>query len=117
MTHDDELRDPQLSSYFRGHVVERKAPKSWVEDALAIPEQMFLPEKPEPWLVTFAPHLGALFLIGSTVWALCHPVSREILSAYLPRFQGAYGPFLMLAGLLTPLLLVLCERGFRRFRA
>ena len=111
MNHNDELRDPQLSAYFRserGHV-----PETWVRDALDIPSRIPLPEKPEPFLVTIAPHLGALFLIGTTAWALFHPVSRELLSAHLPRFQD---PLLLLAGLLTPALLVLCDRGFRRFR-
>jgi hypothetical protein len=116
MTHDDELRDPQLSAYLKTEIERTMAPKSWVRDALAISEPGSLPEKPEPWLVAFAPHLGALFLIGSAGWALMHPVSREILSAYLPRFQGAYGTLLLLAGLITPILLVLCDRGFRRFR-
>jgi hypothetical protein len=116
MTHDDELRDPQVSAYFKNEVLRTKAPKPWVDDALAISEPLSLPETPEPWLVAFAPHLGALFLIGSAAWALMHPVSREILFTHFPRFQGAYGPFLIVAGLLTPILLVLCDRGFRRFR-
>jgi hypothetical protein len=63
--------------------------------------------------VTLAPHLGALFLIGSAAWVLFHPVSRELLFSHMPRFQD---PLLLVAGLLTPALLVLCERGFRRFR-
>jgi len=111
MKHDDDLRDPRLSGIFQNQ--RNKAPDAWVEDALAVPDHVVLPEKPEPWLVTLAPHLGALFLIGSGAWALFHPVSRNLLSTHLPRFQD---PLLLLAGLLTPALLVLCDRGFRRFR-
>ena len=109
MKHDNDLRDPQLSTYFQSE--RRRVPETWVEDALDIPNHVMLTEKPEPWLVTFAPHLGALFLIGSAAWALFHPVSRGVLSAFVPRFQDP----LLWAGLLTPALLVLCERGFRRF--
>ena len=111
MNYDDDLRDPQLSEFFRNE--RRKVPASWVLDVLTVPDQISLLERPEPWLVTFAPHLGALFLIGTAAWVLFHPVGREVLYAHLPRFQD---PFLMLAGLLIPMLLVLCERGFRRFR-
>jgi hypothetical protein len=111
MKHDDNLRDPQLSAHFQSE--RRRVPETWVEDALDIPNHVTLTEKPEPILVTVAPHLGALFLIGTAAWALFHPVSREVLSALVPRFQD---PLLLLAGLLTPALLVLCERGFRRFR-
>jgi len=111
MNPNDELRDPRLSAYFQSQ--RNRAPDAWVEDALAVPGHVTFPDKPEPWLVTFAPHLGALFLIGSTAWALFHPVTRHVLFARLPRFED---PFLLLAGLLTPALLVLCERGFRRFR-
>src|SRR5262245_13275970 len=110
MNHDDELRDPQLSNYFQHQ--RNKAPDAWVEDAMAVPDHV-VPEKPEPWLVTFAPHMGALFLLGTAIWALLHPVSREVVFALVPRFQD---PLLLMAGLLTPALLVLCERGFRRFR-
>jgi hypothetical protein len=111
MNHDDELRDPRLSTYLQSR--RSKAPEAWVDDALSVPDHVVLPDKPEPWLVTLAPHLGALFLIGTAAWALFHPVSRELLSAHLPRFQD---PLLLLAGLLTPAFLVLCDRGFRRFR-
>ncbi len=111
MNHDDELRDPQLSNHFQS---ERKsAPAGWVKDAMAVPDRVTLNDKPEPWLVTLAPHMGALLLIGSALWALFHPVSREVLFAPIPRFQD---PLLLLAGLFTPLLFILCERGFRRFR-
>jgi len=109
MKHDNDLRDPQLSTYFQSD--QHRVPETWVEDALDIPNHVTLTE-PEPILVTVAPHLGALFLIGTSVWALLHPVSREVLSALVPIRD----PLLLLAGLLTPAFLVLCERGFRRFR-
>jgi hypothetical protein len=111
MNHDKDLRDPQLTSLLRNEPHE--VPKSWIEDALGVPDHVSIPAVPEPWLVTFAPHLGALFIIGSAAWALFHPAGREMLFEHLPRFQD---PLLMLAGLLTPLLMILCERGFRRFR-
>ena len=111
MNHDNELRDPQLTSLLRNE--RREVPQSWIDDALSVPDHVSLPAEPEPWLVTFAPHLGALFLIGSVIFGLAHPAGREMLLGHLPRFQD---PLFMIAGLLTPLLMILSERGFRRFR-
>jgi hypothetical protein len=116
MTHDDDLRDLELTRLLRNDLGEDTAPPSWVQDALAVPDRTALDAPPEPWLVVLAPHLGALFLIGGAVWAVCQPATRDLLVSHVPRFDGQYGPFLILAGLLTPLLLVFCDRGFRRFR-
>ena len=115
--HDDGIRDPELSALFRR--LPSGAPESWMSDALLIPQRGALHHATanEPWLVVLAPHFAALFLIGGMAMTLFVPSIRGAIAGVIPELHRQDPDFWTVAGLLTPLLLLLCHQGARGFPA
>jgi hypothetical protein len=72
MTKNDELRETSFDREIRASLRDGRAPRAWVEDALAVPSRAVVarPARPVSLLSVLAPHLLGLVLLGSLLVAL-----------------------------------------------
>jgi hypothetical protein len=127
---DAELRDETLARSLRAALSEERAPRAWVEAAMALPGRPGVSPRPvprhTPRLVVVFPHLcGLALLVGlglamffapdrmRLAWETIQPVlPRGVSAGWLP---GGIAPEHVTAALLTPVLFFVLYQGAQGF--